>query len=82
MNTHTRSCGFFITVNVLLATASLPLVLADRSTSTVPEIGIRHRDPQLEALVGATIVIKPQNVIENSTLLIDKGIITAIGKNV
>ena len=48
-------------------------------TSTVPEHGIRDRFPTTVAITGARIVREPGQVVEGGSMLIEDGIIKAIG---
>lgn len=48
--------------------------------STQPTVGIRRNPTQLVALVGARVAIRPGEMIEDATILIDGSIITAVGE--
>ena len=48
-------------------------LIAQRPTTTVPEVGVRDRAPQFSALTNATVVTEPGEVLENATLLIERG---------
>lgn len=50
-------------------------------TQTAPQLGIRENPSQLLAFTNARIYISAEQVIDNGTLIIDKGIIQAIGAN-
>ena len=55
---------------------------ADRPTGTEPEVGIRARTNLPQALVHARIVIRGGEELEDATLVIDQGVIVAVGRNV
>ncbi len=48
---------------------------------TFPQNGVRDERSGLHAFTGATIVVSPEQVLENATLLIRDGYITAVGSN-
>lgn len=50
--------------------------------STIPEQGIRKHVPQMHALTGARIVVAPGHVIEQGTVMIDRGVILQVGAQV
>ena len=74
-NTSLRS-----TLVLLIGLSSL--TFADRPTSTLPEVGVRDRMPTLQALTNATIVIRAGEKIKSGTVVIDKGLIVAVGADV
>jgi imidazolonepropionase-like amidohydrolase len=47
--------------------------------STRPLDGLREHNPSLHALVGAKVVTSPGESIENATILVRDGVITAVG---
>ena len=65
-----------------VASTCSPTAHADRPTSTVPKLGVRDRSPNVQAFVGATIVTQAGVTIANGKLVIDRGIITAVGADV
>lgn len=68
------------TLVLLIALSSL--AFADRPTSTVPEVGVRDRLPSLHALTNATVVTRAGETIPSGTVVIDKGVIVAVGQDV
>lgn len=68
---------------LLTACLAVPFpVGADGPTGTEPETGIRSRQAQPIALTGGRIVTEPGRVLESATVLIDGGVITAVGAEV
>ena len=70
----TPSILLILFANVFLADFSFA------QTSTVPEKGIRDRFPTTAAITNARLVIEPGKVVENGSLLIENGIIQAVGE--
>src|SRR5438046_983661 len=50
--------------------------------STGPPSGLRYNTPAVHAIVHARIVVAPGNVLENATLVMRDGVITAVGADV
>jgi imidazolonepropionase-like amidohydrolase len=69
---------------LLLLSLSLAILLPalTQAAETTPEYGIRDKTPQLKAFTGATIVVSPNEAYQNGILLIDRGRVVAVGKNV
>ena len=69
----------------LLALVSVSLVAAGLSTQvagqtqTAPVQGIRQNTPTVFALVGAKIVVSPEETIERGNLIVRQGMITDVG---
>ncbi len=77
MNLNSRRKVFFFSfLAIFFLTSSIS------AGETVPPIGIRENTPQVHALINATLVLSPGQVIEKGTLVIRDGIIEAVGKNV
>jgi imidazolonepropionase-like amidohydrolase len=64
------------TTLILLLAASLLFA------QTTPELGIRSKTPTLMAFTNARIVVSPDQTIERGTMVIDDGVIVAVGPNV
>ncbi len=47
-----------------------------------PDNGMRERELRIHAITGARIVVSPEQTIDNATIVIRDGVITAIGENV
>jgi imidazolonepropionase-like amidohydrolase len=59
--------------------------VADASAAaqrTAPPPGLRENTPAVHALVGARIVVSPEQVIEKGTLVVRDGVIVAVGADV
>lgn len=56
--------------------------VAQRPVTTVPEVGVRDRQPSSFALTNATIIPAPGELIEQGNLLIERGLIIAVGADV
>ncbi|GIW98908.1 MAG: hypothetical protein KatS3mg111_2241 [Pirellulaceae bacterium] len=67
-------------VSCLALVASSAGAQSDRTTS--PQVGIRDRPPTAVALVHATVVIDPHQHMADAVVLIEDGIIRAVGQNV
>jgi imidazolonepropionase-like amidohydrolase len=52
---------------------------AQEPGSTDPTVGLRRNPPQVVALVGARIVVQPNEVIEEGTLILDGSLIKEVG---
>ncbi len=70
-----RALALFLTSLFLTPVAAAP-------PETKPVVGLRTHTPRVHALVGGTISVTPGQVVENATLVIRDGVITAVGKNV
>ncbi len=69
----------------LLLTLLAALVAAqatDPRRRTAPPEGLRENVPQLYALVGADVVVRPGETIEDATIVLKDGKITAVGADV
>lgn len=62
----------------LLALA--PWCGAQDPRSTEPTVGLRKNRPQIVALVGGRVVVRPGETIENATIVLDGSIIQEIGE--
>jgi imidazolonepropionase-like amidohydrolase len=51
------------------------------SAQTTPPLGLRDRTPELRAFTNARIIVSPQLTYDSATMIIDRGRIIAIGKN-
>jgi imidazolonepropionase-like amidohydrolase len=65
----------------LLPLLGLFLAVSPAAQTTPPQ-GIRDKTPQLKAYTDAKIYLAPDRVVENGTLLIDRGKILAVGADV
>jgi imidazolonepropionase-like amidohydrolase len=65
-------------LSLLLATG----VGAQQTSRTEPVTGLRANSAGFHALVGARVVTAPGQVLENATIVIRNGLITAVGQNV
>lgn len=50
--------------------------------ATAPPAGLRENSPKVHALVGARIVVSPEQTIDSGTLVIRDGVIVAVGEKV
>ncbi|TVQ66073.1 MAG: hypothetical protein EA360_06745 [Balneolaceae bacterium] len=64
---------------ILLLILSLPI---KSPAQTVPVEGMMENPPSVHAFTNATIVTEPGRIIRNGTLVIRKGVIEAVGRNV
>ena len=55
---------------------------AQQSSRTEPVTGLRDNGTGFHALVGARVVTAPGQVLENATIVIRNGLITAVGRDV
>jgi hypothetical protein len=65
-----------------LTFAPLSAGSAQQASRTEPVTGLRSNSTGYHALVGARVVTAPGQVLENGTVVIRDGIITAVGRNV
>lgn len=65
-----------------LLVATLLLLAQLTLAQTGPQIGIREKPSELFAFTNAKIYISAEKVIDSGTLVIDKGLIKAVGKNI
>jgi imidazolonepropionase-like amidohydrolase len=78
-----RALRSFLGLGLLLASAPLTGgVQAQQSSRTEPVAGLRENGAGFHALVGARVVTAPGQVLENATVVIRNGLITAVGANV
>ncbi len=49
---------------------------------TEPREGIERRTPEIHAIVGADVITEPGEIISSATILIEDGVITAVGTEV
>lgn len=78
-----RALRSFLGLGLLLAIATLVGDLsAQQSSRTEPVTGLRDNGTGFHALVGARVVTAPGQVLENATIVIRNGLITAVGANV
>ena len=73
-----RSFRFLLGLGLLLASG----LEAQQTSRTEPVTGLRSNSTGYHALVGARIVTAPGQVLENGTVVVRDGIITAVGRNV
>lgn len=52
------------------------------ASGTTPELGIRDNTPDLTAIINAQVFIAPDKVIDSAVLVIEDGIIRAVGRSV
>jgi imidazolonepropionase-like amidohydrolase len=71
-----RGLGLALTSGLLAASLD-----AQQSSRTEPVTGLRDNTSSYHALVGARVVTAPGQVIENATIVIRDGLITAVGAN-
>ena len=57
-------------------------VQAQQASSTEPVTGLRQNGAGFHALTGARVITAPGQVLENATVVIRNGVITAVGANV
>ncbi len=80
-------CRFVRLISLLLAGLIFGIIdcpsqsFAERP-STSPAKGLRKNPPEVHALLRARIVISPQKELEQGTLVIRRGVITAVGTDV
>lgn len=77
-----RAARSLLGVGLLLAGA-LPArgLDAQQATRTEPVTGLRDNGTGFHALVGARVITAPGQVLENATIVIRNGLITAVGAN-
>ena len=68
--------------SAVLATLAVTLLVHPALGQTAPVNGIRTSDVGTHAIVGATIVVAPGQVVENATIVFRDGIIEAVGPDV
>lgn len=71
--------GWFIQYVALLCLAAPCLAV---EPGTRPPMGLRDKTPAVHAIVGARLVIAPGQVLESGTLLVQDGVIVAVGADV
>src|SRR3972149_4552422 len=49
---------------------------------TTPPMGIRSKTPQQKAFINARIVVSPEKTLDEAALVINDGLVTAVGKDV
>ncbi len=77
-----RALRSFLGLGLLLASAPLVSGLdAQQSSRTEPVTALRENATGFHALVGARVVTAPGQVLENATIVIRNGLITAVGAN-
>ncbi len=69
--------GFVVSSSLLAGGLS-----AQQSSQTQPVDGLRDNSSGFHALVGARVITAPGQVLENATIVIRNGLITAVGSNV
>jgi hypothetical protein len=67
---------------VALATLGTGALGARQATRTEPVTGLRANATGFHALVGARVVTAPGQVLDNATIVIRNGLITAVGDGV
>ena len=67
-------------VAILLASALLTCDLHSQ-IPTSPVEGLRDNSPKIHALVNATIITAPGRILENANLVLEDGLIRAVGKD-
>ena len=75
------SLATFVLVFALVAVTTFS-VTAVAQDETAPERGLRRVDPRHHALVGATVVPRPGETVENATIVLRDGLIVAFGPTV
>jgi imidazolonepropionase-like amidohydrolase len=75
-----RAVRSFLGLGLLVSSASLAVGLdAQQSSRTEPVTGLRDNTSGFHALVGARVVTAPGQVLENATVVVRDGLITAVG---
>ena len=71
--------GFGLLLSAAISAAGLN---AQQSSRTEPITGLRDNSTNFHALVGARVVTAPGQVLDNATIVIRNGLISAVGANV
>ncbi len=85
--THPASLQLEYLVRASLSLLGLSVLLssglqAQQSSRTEPVTGLRANSSGFHALVGARVITAPGQVLNNATIVIRDGLITAVGSNV
>ena len=78
----TQTFRRLVPVLAVLFLAAGVLLARDPRRTTAPPDGLRQNTPQTFALVGATLIVRPGEVVENATLIVRDGKIAAVGRDV
>ncbi len=76
-----RNAGVLLLIGSLSALCVRTVGVA-APPSTAPSVGLRDNTPAVFALVGGRIVVQSGEVIEDGTMVVRDGVITAVGKDV
>ncbi|MCP4566301.1 MAG: amidohydrolase family protein [FCB group bacterium] len=77
-STAPKICAALLTA-LLLIVFGVVGVSADQTT---PRLGIRSKTPDARAFINARIIVSPEKVIENGTLVIKDGKVSAVGDRI
>ncbi len=73
----------FIRLGLVVSMLLLPYRLFAQSLpQTRPVEGLRDQSPQVHALVGGRVVMRPGEVLNRGTVIVREGIVTAVGESV
>lgn len=72
-----RITSLFLIVSGFLIGASL-----NARDSSTPVEGLHAANPRVHALVGATVVVSPDKIIEQATLILRDGLIESVGQSI
>jgi imidazolonepropionase-like amidohydrolase len=61
---------------------ALAILAAAAAPRTAPSPGLRETSQNVDAIVGATIVVSPEKTIEGGTLVVRDGVIVAVGEKI
>ena len=64
------------------AAAALLTIISPVMAQTGPVNGVRPAEVRTHAITGATIVVQPNQMIENATIVVRDGVIQAVGQDV
>jgi len=66
-------------LRALAQLALMPVLLATATAQVGPERGLRQVDPRWHALEHARVVVRPGEVLEDTTVVLREGVIVAVG---
>src|SRR6185369_14156908 len=71
-----------ICTHLFAAVLAILSIIAPAAAQLAPAVGIRSNTPSVHAFTNARIVTAPGKVIDNGTMVVRDGLITAVGANV
>jgi len=69
-------------IRLLSLTLTICWISQGLNAQTEPREGIERRTPEIHAITGADVITEPGEIIKSATILIEDGVITAVGTDV